>query len=67
MAYETTLPDGSPILTKNQFAEQYIAALAAAGSDSPKTVDVVRSWHNYQRDPAGHFLSKGNQNGKPQA
>jgi len=67
MPYEKTLPDGSPILTESQFAEQYIAALTAAGNDRPKTVDVVRSWHNYQRDSAGHFLSKGNQHGKPQA
>lgn len=42
MPYEKTLPDGSPILTESQFAEQYIAALTAAGSNRPKTVDVVR-------------------------
>jgi hypothetical protein len=61
MAYETTLPDGSPILTESQFAKQYIAEMVAGGLGRPKTVDVVRSWHNYQRDPAGHFLSKVNQ------
>lgn len=60
MAYETTLPDGSPILTEGEFAQRYIAALKAGG-DSVKTVDVVRSWHTYQRDPAGHFLSRDNQ------
>ena len=67
MAYEKILPDGSPVLTEAEFAQRYIAALVASGTERPSTVDVVHSWHNYQRDPAGHFLSKGNQHGKPQA
>lgn len=40
-----------------EFAAAYRAAHEEAG-DSWSTLDVVRSWHNYQADPQGHFLSK---------
>ncbi len=60
MAYEKTLPDGSPVMTEGQFAVAYIKSLQEAGDDV-KTENVVASWHAYQRNPAGHFLSKENQ------
>jgi hypothetical protein len=60
MAYEKTLPDGSPVMNESEFAMAYIKSLKEGG-DEIKTQNVVASWHAYQRDPAGHFLSKENQ------
>jgi hypothetical protein len=56
MAYEKTLPDGRPIMNATEFSQAYIAAHIEAG-DTWTTKDVLRSWHNYQRDPAGHFIT----------
>ena len=44
-------------MTEVEFTAAYRAAHEAAG-DSWSTLDIVRSWHNYQKDPKGHFLSK---------
>lgn len=44
-------------MTELEFARAYRAAHEEAGS-TWSTLDVVRSWHNYLRDPTGHFLSK---------
>lgn len=51
------LPKDFVTLTEQQFAQAYIAACEKAGSDW-STLAVVKSWHNYQRDPAGHFITK---------
>lgn len=45
------------MMAEQEFTRAYRAAHEAAG-DSWSTLDVVRSWHAYQRDPAGHFLTK---------
>ncbi len=51
------LPEGFKPMTELEFARAYIQSHQEAG-DSYSTLDVVRSWHNYQADPLGHFLSQ---------
>lgn len=51
------LPEGFVPMNEGEFARAYIQAKQTAG-DSFSTLEVVRSWHNYQADPVGHFLSK---------
>lgn len=51
------LPDGSNPMTEGEFAKAFIVYSEDAGS-AWSTLDVVRSWESYKKDPAGHFLSK---------
>lgn len=47
----------TPELDWVQFCERFIEARQAAGDDWTEE-DIQTSWRNYQRNPAGHFLSK---------
>lgn len=51
------LPEGFTPMTEAEFARAYIQARQNSG-DSWSTLEVVRSWHAYQADPLGHFISK---------
>lgn len=44
-------------LSYEEFAKAYDAHMRAGGTGYNQ-VDVDSSWHAYQRDPAGHFISK---------
>lgn len=50
------LPDGKAPLTEGEFAKTYIRFSEEAGS-SWSTLDVVRSWDAYKKNPAGHFIT----------
>lgn len=51
------LPTDFKVLTEHEFTQAYIAAREECG-DTWSTFDVMKSWTSYQKDPAGHFLSK---------
>lgn len=50
-------PNPPALMTEVEFTRAYRAAHELAG-DTWSTLDAVRSWAAYQRDPAGHFLTK---------
>lgn len=55
---DACLRDRVVAMTRSQFRHQYQVACRQGGEGCTEE-DIESSWAAYQRDPAGHFLSKG--------